>query len=133
MLQITNAPGYFFNSKEAYLKFKSNWSSYVNRKGRVTPELLFVYSLLRGKTAINGFTPITNTNRLKNGNEPWQRFQSARTQISLLGNENWKRMQWGKERIQEICAIFDLTPDQVEILSNTVRDNDTSVIICTPT
>ena len=83
-LIIENARTTFFNDKEHYLNFRKAWAEASNapermstlerndwgtyrKAGNLTAAHNFLYSLLRGKDALKGFTPVTNTNKLSNG------------------------------------------------------------------
>lgn len=67
-----------FNSKEEYLSFRATWAASVNiaqshgKKtpedfGSITPAHHILYNIIRGKSYDRGFTPVTNSNKLSNG------------------------------------------------------------------
>lgn len=63
-------------SKEERAILASTWSSFHSFKLAKATDML-LYSLLRGKPARNGFTPITSAAKLNNGHAPWAGYKSA--------------------------------------------------------
>jgi len=73
-----------FNTKEQYLSFRAAWKSAVNSEkakktlktsewgtyredGWLDASHHILFNILRGRAADRGFTPVTNTNKLKSG------------------------------------------------------------------
>lgn len=76
IIQIENAKTKFFLSKEQYLEFKKAWAKLAKEK-KITTEHVVLYNLLRGKLSNNGFTPITNPNKIANGARVDAAYQEA--------------------------------------------------------
>ena len=60
-----------FNTKEQYLSFRAAWNTASNKENRSTcwlqAEHHILFNILCRKSIDNGFTPVTNSNKLKNG------------------------------------------------------------------
>lgn len=87
-LQIENTRELFFTSKEQYLHFRKVWSQTVNsaEKNKLTGGHHLIYSLLRGRDAVKGFTPTTSTNKLSNGAYINYGLYEARSKLSRMAN-----------------------------------------------
>lgn len=55
-----------FSSKEHYLNFRAAWAKAAN-DGHLTAAHHVLFNLVTGKPFYNGFTPVTNSNKLSNG------------------------------------------------------------------
>ena len=56
----------FFETKEQFLTFRKAWAA-ASQAGTLQREHHLLYNIIRSKPITNGFTPITNTNKLQNG------------------------------------------------------------------
>jgi hypothetical protein len=85
-LQIENTREIFFTSKEQYLHLRKVWSQAVNSKEnyKLTASHHLIYALLRGRDAMKGFTPTTNTNKLSNGAYINYGLYEARNELSRM-------------------------------------------------
>jgi len=85
-LQIENTREIFFTSKEQYLHLRKVWSQAVNsaENYKLTAGHHLIYSLLRGRDAMKGFTPTTNTNKLSNGAYINYGLYEARNELSRM-------------------------------------------------
>ena len=138
-LQIKNAREIFFTSKEQYLHFRKVWSQAVNsekakktrhqdsygtwrKSGWLTATHHMVYALLRGRDAMNGFTPITSRNKLENGSYINEGLYEARNELrsSAGSNKNNEALEKFLEpfegtvtlkmlgKLSELCATVEL-------------------------
>ncbi len=64
-----HVPSNLFDSKEKYLAFKQKWSELAAKK-QLSATMMVFYNVVRGLSLELGFTPITNTVKLENGQKP---------------------------------------------------------------
>lgn len=71
-----------FLTKEEQISLAKGWSATLHADGWACPRWNMVYTLLRGKSIEDAFTPITNTNKLLENKNPWN-FVDYRMQLLL--------------------------------------------------
>lgn len=74
-----------------------------------------IYNILRSYPADRGFTPITNENKLKNGQKPNQAFESAKLEI-----EYQLRSAKYQESLKEKFGI-EFSEDLLNIIKEQVK------------
>lgn len=69
-------------SKEQYLAFKKAWKDLANKKQLAATDML-IYNLILGRDEKNGFTPISNKNKLKYNcnNDMWYNFNLLKNSL----------------------------------------------------
>lgn len=100
-------PSNLFDTKEAYLAFRQQWSKLAAEK-KLTAAMMVFYNAVRGKDLKRGFTPITNKNKLENGaRADWGHHMAwFNLKYTLLPNNKVAE----KER-EAFIAMFDKTID----------------------
>lgn len=72
----------FIFDKPAFQTLQATFKQYANQNSNSASDMI-LYNIIRGKDIKRGFTPITNSNRLANGADPWYGYKSA------LSNLRW--------------------------------------------
>jgi len=142
-LQIKNAREIFFTSKEQYLHFRKVWAQATNspkakktlqqdsygtwrKSGWLTATHHMVYALLRGRDAMNGFTPITSHTKLENGAYINEGLYEARCELRKLAgsSKNNKDLEKflepfeGTVTLKMLGKLSELCPDIQLLESN---------------
>ena len=71
--------------------FKTTWKQnieQINKSNRAAGYFLLHDLILDRDPKRSGFTPITNTNKLTNGQDPWRGLKSAKLQVVWLMRSN---------------------------------------------
>lgn len=76
IFQIENAKELFFADKEEYLALRATWKALAQAKTLSASDMA-AYALLRGKDLRKAFSPITNPNKLANGQAAGQGLDQA--------------------------------------------------------
>jgi len=118
-IQIENTPHRFFNEKEEYLTFKSNWGIIMSDK-ETRKQLKnihhFIYNLICGKDLTRCYTLITNRKKLENGAVINHGLYEARLLLGKLAQSakevsnprpNTNTMWGGKSRKSGLAIMWD--------------------------
>ena len=60
-----------FLTKEEFIQLKKSWSNELKSTNWTCHRWNMIYTLLRGKSIADAFTPITNVEKLKDIQDPW--------------------------------------------------------------
>lgn len=116
-MKIENAKTKIFTDKQHYLDFIATWKKVANKKdGTLQAEHHILYNILREKSIYNGFTPITNVNKLTHGHYINHGLYFGYSQLQLILNgavkahtDNANLNKWAKERIDQFIGVFEGT------------------------
>jgi len=70
----------FFLTRQERQQFESAWRVQVAQRELRAPSFL-LQALLRGRDPLRGFSPVTNANKLGNGQHAWQGYREALAQL----------------------------------------------------
>jgi len=103
----------FFKTPDGYEQCKAIWKHNLGPQGqKLTVTHHMLYAILRGKDWRKGFTPMTNKNKLANGNfEAWAFFDA----VWMLEAKHWEKETYAPfkeiladDAIEKIRALLPL-------------------------
>lgn len=68
---------------------RAAWRAWLGQGNKPSSTQMAIYALLRGKSIAKTFTPITNANKLVNGQCAWQGRDSAIRKALMLNESDW--------------------------------------------
>ena len=72
------------------------------RNKKISYEDILFYNLIRGLDPKRGFTPVKNENKIKNGMNPWLKFEQAKLNLNYYLRTNSVFIEDNKNK-QRLC------------------------------
>lgn len=149
---------HIFETKEQYLNFLAVWKKATNSvrckphledcdewisateslsrqtgkaliPGWLTAEHYMLNNIIRGKDLHNGFTPVTNKNKLANGWEADQTFKMTKFSLGRIIGGNYRTGEFLKPfadlNVKDPKSFSDIfTPEQIEAMLNVLKEGE---------
>jgi hypothetical protein len=117
----------YFENKDQYIAFRNAWkqaSHSAREKGWIQAAHHVLLNVLRGRSVDNGFTPITNKNKLANGAYINHGLYFAVSDLKRMiqSAQSDKLSDWQKSRLEDFLAPFNGTVT-VEMLAKVTLPN----------
>lgn len=111
---------YIIQDKETFKNIQVIFRQGAHARNVSSAEHLF-YNIIRGKPVTHGFTPVTNTNKLKHGMYPDHGYNQARNEFRWhiqYVNKGWGAA-WGVNMFSKYKDL--ITEDQWKLILETVK------------